>query len=71
MKAITHRKLKVGEVRREGDETRVAYTRYRGMYGNDDPYLFERPWEPVSLIGHPILPADIVVSEFRRPHGQD
>jgi hypothetical protein len=59
--------LKAGDVRQEGDEYRkdrgfhVDCTNAKPMEHNWDP------WQPVRLLGHTILPSDLIVTQFRRP----
>ena len=55
--------LKVGDIRQLGDEV-------RHRTGTDYPFYpcdKKGAWRPASLIGHPILPADLIVTELRRP----
>lgn len=61
--------LKAGDVRQEGDEVRRIVADYSNLIGPEDDYrYFQRDaWLPVRLLSHPILPADLIVSEFRRP----
>lgn len=58
--------LEAGDVRQEGDETRLAYFRGKNTYDSNYIIFYTEPWKPVSLVGHSILPADLIVSQFRR-----
>jgi hypothetical protein len=53
-----------GWIREEGDEVRHIYVRY---WLDDGPDYGPGPWEPVKLIGWPILRSDLMHLEFRRP----
>jgi len=62
---MNYKPLIVGDVRQRGDEVR-----HKVGYQNDNSFdevdrLGE--WRPARLLSHPILPADLVVCEFRRP----
>lgn len=54
--------LKAGDVRQEGDEVKVTakepFTSYNEQF---------RDFVPINLVGHPILPVDLVNCEYRRP----
>lgn len=59
-----YKQLTVGDIRQPGDEI-------RHRVGVNDFYTCEADrkglWRPCSLIGHPILPADLIATELRRP----
>lgn len=73
--------LRAGDKRQEGDEKREtpqAQTGYQGKNaGVRHAYGVKNrthdlsppgPWEPVTnLLGHVILPADLILHEYRRP----
>lgn len=50
--------LKAGDIRQAGDETQHAHP---------EPDWGNPTWHPVKLLGHVILPSDLVASNFRRP----
>lgn len=56
--------LKVGDIRQLGDEVRHRCGWKEAPASNAD---FKGQWRLVSLIGHPILPADLIATELRRP----
>jgi hypothetical protein len=60
----THIDLKVGDIRQLGDEVRHR-TGVKDFYASDADR--HGKWRPVSLIGHPILSADLIATELRRP----
>lgn len=64
---MKYQTLKVGDVRQQGDETRVTYIRYKSLYNDGEGYPYADPWQEVSLVGWPILPSDLFNAEFRRP----
>jgi len=56
--------LKAGDIRQEGDETKTKEG-YNKMNGYEE--YANKSWQPVRLLGHAILPSDLMVAEFRRP----
>jgi hypothetical protein len=62
--------LKVGDIRQKGDEVRHTHKpdekhRWTSNFTGDGPQLYD--WNPVLLVGHPILSSDLMIAEFRRP----
>lgn len=68
--------LRAGETRQQGDERRetpkvdgkahgnIAHGRQYASHKTTPP----GPWTPVTnLLGHVILPADLILHEYRRP----
>ncbi len=68
---MTHKILKVGDIRQEGDEIRrtepYAIGYYTGEKDLNSDYKDFSEWQPCGLLGHRILPVDLKVAEFRRP----
>jgi hypothetical protein len=76
-----YKTLKAGDERREGDEARISKLEHaatgvlawtskeRRRYGANPVSHYDDPgeWEPVQLLGHPILASDLMAAEFRRP----
>lgn len=63
---MNYTKLQVGDIRQATDEVKRTGPYGRtGMLGCGDDVDFTK-WQPVRLIGHTILPADLIVAEFRR-----
>lgn len=64
---MTHKKLKAGDVRQEGDQVQRTepYGRLGSQGCNDDKDYQE--WQPSRMIGELILPSDLIVARFRRP----
>jgi hypothetical protein len=61
-----HIQLIVGDIRQPGDEVlRTAEKAGYDLCG--DNYSGYLDWLPVRLLGHPILPTDLISSSFRRP----
>lgn len=60
------KKLKAGDIRKQGDEVRQRWLGGNRHTRSTEP---ESPgeWNDVSLVGWPILPADLFNAEFRRP----
>ena len=56
--------LKVGDIRQLGDEVRHR-TGVKDFYASEPDR--QGKWRPASLIGHPILSADLIATELRRP----
>jgi len=62
----TYRQLTAGDIRQKGDE--VQRTVKGGGYDvMGDRYSDSKDWLPVRLLGHAILPTDLISSTFRRP----
>lgn len=61
---MTYQQLQPGDIRQPGDEVR-AITKTKGFLAHPDDAFCA--WRPVSLLSHPILPADLANAEFRRP----
>lgn len=59
-----YKPLRPGDIRCRGDEVRHTG---RTHENRSDARTYPDNWQPVSLIGHAILPADVIVAEFRRP----
>ena len=60
-------KLKVGDMRKLGDQTRKRWNlTYADLISNAQENPEDTPWIEVSLIGWAILPADLFNAEFRR-----
>lgn len=58
---MNYKTLKVGDVRQQGDEVKALCV---GIWSG---HWIKDGWRPVTLVGWPILPSDLVNAEFRRP----
>ena len=63
----THIGLSVGDIRQLGDEVRHRTGGTESWFDKVHKNDFKGLWRPASLLGHPILPADLIVTELRRP----
>lgn len=59
--------LKVGDIRQLGDEVRHKTGGFDPWFDNVHKNDRKGLWRPVSLVGHPILSADLIATELRRP----
>jgi hypothetical protein len=63
---IRYKNLTAGNIRQAADQVRRTYPYGPlGPRGCGDDKDFSS-WQPVRLIGRPILPSDLFVAEFRR-----
>ena len=62
---MTYLKLKVGDVRKAGDEQRAFGL--GGYYKPRNFYDALTDWTPTRLVGHIILASDLMHLEYRRP----
>jgi len=62
---MNYRILNAGEVRQPGDQVRHKFCHKDSCNIIEADRLGE--WRPATLLSHPILSADLVVCEFRRP----
>ena len=58
--------LKVGDIRQLGDEVRHRTGGSDSWFDKVHKNDLKGQWRPASLIGHPILPADLIATELRR-----
>lgn len=64
---LMYQPLKAGDVRQRGDEVAQRTLETGCYYMTPKAPSGIRAFTPVNLIGHPILVADLVHLEFRRP----
>lgn len=69
---MTYQTLKAGDVRQLDDQyRRKEADAEKGPRSYTQGFLrtqaHEFRWSKVYLVGHPILPADLMITEFRRP----
>lgn len=62
---MNYKPLTAGDTRQPGDEVRHKFGHKDSCCIFDADRLGQ--WRPATLLSHPILPADLVVCEFRRP----
>lgn len=64
---MTYIELKQGDVRQIGDEVKH---KVNGTSIGGDSAIHEQKligWQPVRLVGHPILAVDLIAATYRRP----